>query len=120
MPSIVIVCTNCGFMAYQNLGILGLLSLKMKLSNIEIERLKTWVNGSGTYRVVRYLGDNVQYFLSGKPYIANGNKEISEWNVFFKKLLNLGLIKVADHNKDNESIYKLTEKAYDYVKNLDK
>ena len=75
LPSIAIVCTNCGFTAYHNIGILGVLSnLNIKLSDIDIERLKTWVNGSGTFSFTRHLGNNVQYIFSNKSYTANGNK----------------------------------------------
>ena len=40
--------------------------------------------------------------------------------MFFEKLLKYGFIEITDYDKKNGPIYKLTEKAYDYVNNLKK
>lgn len=123
LPSIVIVCNKCGFMSYHNMGVLGLLNKDKKditLSDFDIEHLKTWTNGSGTFRRVDYSKNEIGFYLSGKYFSAENAKEIAQWNNFFEKLKNCQFIEIVDYNKSNEPIYRLTQRAYDYVKNLDK
>lgn len=123
LPSIVIVCNKCGFMSYHNMGVLGLLNQdkeNVNFSSTEIECLKTWVNGSGSFQRVDYSKNEIDFCLSGKSFSANNAKEVAQWNSFFEKLKDYGFIEIAEHNKSNKPIYRLTQKAYDYVESLSK
>lgn len=123
LPSIVMVCNKCGFMSYHNMGVLGLLNKDKEditLSDFDMERLKTWVCGSGSFQRIDYSKNEIDFCLSGKSFSANNAKEVAQWNSFFEKLKNYGFVEIDSYNESNKPIYRLTQKVYDYVKSLSK
>lgn len=89
-----------------------------ELSDYDKERLKSWTSvDNPDFFQAHFVGGSCIYGLgaSNQYEVKNGREKI-EWDSFFEKLLNLGLIRVKSYDKHNHPIYQLKEAAYKYVK----
>lgn len=89
-----------------------------KLSDYDKERLKSWTSvDNPNFFQIHFEGGGCVYGLGAtNQYEVKNGREKIEWDSFFKKLLNLGLIAVKGYDKHNYPIYQLKEAAYKYVK----
>ena len=88
----------------------------VELSDFDKARLKSWTSTDNPdFFQIHFIG-GCTYGLgvSNQYEIKNGKEEI-EWNSFFEKLLNLGLIEIKRYDKYGYPIYQLKEAAYKYV-----
>ena len=89
-----------------------------ELSDYDKERLKSWTSvDNPEFFQAHFVGGGCVYGLgaSNQYEVKNGREKI-EWDSFFEKLQNLGLIRIKGYDKYNHPIYQLKEAAYKYVK----
>ena len=89
-----------------------------ELSDYDKERLKSWTSvDNPEFFQAHFVGGGCVYGLgaSNQYEVKNGREKI-EWDSFFEKLQNLGLIRIKSYDKYNHPIYQLKEAAYKYVK----
>lgn len=88
-----------------------------KLSDYDKARLKSWTSvDNPDFFQAHFMGGKCVYGLgaSNQYEIKNGREKI-EWDSFFEKLLNLGLIRIRSYDKHGYPVYQLKEAAYQYV-----
>lgn len=89
------------------------------LSEEEKQRLIDWTNSNRAEICSFSSIGGYMYVIGNKQYQVNKGRENAEWEDFFKRLRNAGLIELEKYNKDGRPIYKLLKAAYDYVDTLD-
>lgn len=85
----------------------------------ELEMFYKWVNSNDPmYMIVRdRTGLNIMMGLNN-GYHFNRGKEESELKDFMQRLLNIGYVQIKRIDKDNNPIYEITKKGYDFANTL--
>lgn len=88
-----------------------------KLSDYDKARLKSWTSvDNPDFFQAHFMGGKCIYGLgASNQYEIKNDREKIEWDSFFEKLLNLGLIRIRSYDKHGHPIYQLKETAYQYV-----
>lgn len=94
-------------------------NLNISFTPKELEMFYKWANSNDAiYMIVRdRTGLNVM-MGSNNGYHFNRGKEEAELKDFMKRLLNKGYIQIKRVDKDNNPIYEVTKKGYDFTNTL--
>lgn len=94
-------------------------NLNISFTAKELEMFYKWANSNDAiYMIVRdRTGLNVM-MGSNNGYHFNRGKEEAELKDFMKRLLNKGYIQIKRVDKDNNPIYEVTKKGYDFTNTL--
>lgn len=94
-------------------------NLNISFTPKELEMFYKWANSNDAiYMIVRdRTGLNVM-MGSKNGYHFNRGKDEAEWKDFMQRLLNIGYIQIKRVDKDNNPIYEVTKKGYDFADTL--
>lgn len=92
---------------------------KVTLSEDEIDRLSKWVKSDVqvTYQM-NYIGNRSEIYLGTEGYEVIGSEGKAEWEDFFERLMQLGLVGIKGYDKSGNPQYKLKKAAFDFIKNI--
>lgn len=85
----------------------------------ELEMFFKWANSEDAiYMIVRERTGLHVIMGSKNGYHFNRGKDEAEWKDFMQRLLNIGYIQIKRVDKDNNPIYEVTKKGYDFADTL--